>query len=117
MAKLIIFSALVLVSCGRPWNSNFSDELRFGGDVTGSDSFLEARQVMSNRCFGCHGEWAALDEAAFEAQGYVTGGDLPNSLLYTRIRGNTVQGGGNMPPSETLSASEVDSIRSWIMSF
>jgi hypothetical protein len=115
MKSFLVFSILVLTACGRVYNSNFADDLRFGGNVTGSADFFQARSVMATRCFICHSEWATFNETDFEPNFLVDGGNLADSILYTRIRGNVVESGGDMPPSETLSSEEINKIKTWIM--
>ncbi len=104
-----------LCSCGRPYNSSYSDASKYGSNGTGTAEFLAAREVVSNRCLSCHAEWSSYTEALFVSQNYVVGGSLSNSILYTKIRGNDVGSSGNMPPSENLSAEEIGKIRTWIL--
>lgn len=110
----IALANVLLTGCGNPYNSSYSDALKYGSGVTGSANFIAARTVMVNHCFTCHAQWAGWNEAAFLSGGIIATRDLTNSLLYSKIRGNEVNSAGNMPPSESLSVEDLLAIRAWI---
>lgn len=113
---LKIIFIMMLVSCGRsPYNSSTSDALKYGSTVTGSANFISARTVMLNNCFSCHGSWSAWNEAQFISNGRIVAASLDNSLLYTRIRGNTTSFAGDMPVSANLTSEDIVTIKTWIL--
>ena len=111
MIAILIF----LSACTKPYNSSYSDKMKYGANLTGSSAFFSARDVMISRCFTCHSEWALLNEDEFESTGLVTGGDPNVSPLYIKISGNDSGIQGDMPPSDSLSADEIQRIKSWII--
>ncbi|MBX9766064.1 MAG: cytochrome c [Bdellovibrionales bacterium] len=112
---LLCFTVCTLFfGCGKVYNSSSSDFARYGSGVAGSANFVAARAVMSNQCFTCHSNWAALDEAGFVAASLVVSRDLSGSKVYARLRGNSVNGTGNMPPAGILSTQEVEAFSTWI---
>ncbi len=117
MKKMVgVLIVLMIVGCGRnPYNSSTSDALKYGSSVTGSASFLAARAVMLNSCFACHGSWSAWTEAEFISNGRVVAGSLVDSLLYTRIRGNSTGIAGDMPQNGSLSSEDIVIIKTWIL--
>lgn len=116
MRGLYVFVTILIFSlgCGRPYNSSFSDKIKYGSSVTGSANFIAARTVMVNKCFSCHGDFAAWNESEFVSNGRVVQNSLIDSTLYTRIRGNTTGLAGNMPPGENLSSEEITLFKTWI---
>lgn len=111
---LLLAAFAVLVGCGKVYNSSSSDFARYGSGVPGSANFIAARVVMSGQCFSCHSNWATLNEAGYVSAGLVTSRDLSGSKIYTRLRGNSLNSTGNMPPNGLLTTQEVDAISIWI---
>ena len=115
----LITTLIVLISpisCGRnPYNSSTSDALKYGSTVSGSSQFLAARVVMLNSCFACHGSWSAWSESEFISNGRVVSRSLTDSILYTRIRGNSTQYAGDMPQNGSLSSEDIVAIKNWIL--
>ena len=117
MQKTVQFLILIMmVGCGRnPYNSSTSDALKYGSNVTGSSNFLVARTVMLTSCFACHGSWSSWNEAQFISNGRIVAASLDNSILYTRIRGNSTSFVGDMPVSGSISSEDIVAIKTWIL--
>ena len=117
MKKIIAVLGLsVIFGCGRsPYNSSTSDALKYGSTVSGTANFLAARTVMLSSCFACHGSWSAWTEAEFVSNGRVVATSLADSILYTRIRGNSTGVAGNMPQNGSLSSEDIVVIKNWIL--
>jgi uncharacterized membrane protein len=111
---ILAITVILTGSCGKVYNSSSADQAKYGSAVLGSANFLAARAVMASQCFSCHSNWANFDEAAFVSGGFVVPQSLPGSKLYTRIRGNSVNSTGNMPPSGVLTSQQVDTFSTWI---
>lgn len=106
----------VVFGCGRsPYNTSTSDALKYGSTVSGSADFLAARTVMLSSCFACHGSWSAWTAAEFVSNGRVVGGSLTDSILFTRIRGNSTGVSGDMPQNGSLSSEDIVAIKTWIL--
>jgi len=58
---------------------------------------------------------AASKSALCTGKTYVTKGSPEQSLLYDKIANATPACGTRMPPGDTLSAAEIETVRSWIM--
>ena len=117
MQKTVQFLILIMmVGCGRnPYNSSTSDALKYGSNITGSSNFLAARAVMLTSCFACHGSWSSWNEAQFISNGRIVAASLDNSILYTRIRGNSTSFVGDMPVSGNISSEDIVAIKTWIL--
>jgi uncharacterized membrane protein len=112
---LCMFITIMLASlgCGKVTTSSSNDKLIYGGSVTGNSNFLAARAVLSQNCFQCH-DWAAYSEADFTGQALVIQNASVNSRLYQKIKGNDSGVTGNMPPSGSLTDTDVLKIKTWI---
>ena len=83
------------------------------GTVSGTPAFMEANQVIQTNCGSCHA-YGSMNEAQLVAAGLVVAGSPTSSPLYYRIRGSSGGGNKNMPPSSTLSSSDLNLILVWI---
>jgi uncharacterized membrane protein len=109
---LFAFCALTAISifpgC-QVYNSSSQDEQRFAG---GSPE-EKARGVLAVRCAACHA-FHTTSLTSLMNTGHVVPGQPASSTLLTRIRGAGLGGTENMPPSDSVSAAEIDTIKVWI---
>jgi uncharacterized membrane protein len=112
--------ALLNAGCGdvlQTLNSSANDDVLYGLNdpllIGASPGFGRARRVILARCASCHPNFGDYSESAWQSEGYVIAGSHQQSSVYFRLRG---AGGSsaNMPPGETLSASEIAAVRDWI---
>jgi hypothetical protein len=112
--RLAVILSLLTGACAA-YNSSSGDEgqyLEAVIDTGGDPNFAVAFGVVQNRCMGCHASWSNLtSNALWIASGYVKKGQASNSILITRTYRN---GTGDMPPSNTMTQAEFDSVKNWI---
>jgi mono/diheme cytochrome c family protein len=82
-------------------------------------TFADVAPILQSRCISCHatqGNWQ-ISQSWLLASGKVTPGDPRGSILYTYLAGNPEGfSPGNMPKNlPGISASEIATIRAWIM--
>lgn len=93
-------------------NSSASDAQLYSGG--GTPAFNEARSIMAANCTGCH-TYHTMTEEQLVTAGVLVKGDPDNSQIYYRLTGSSgSQGPKTMPPTGSLSVSQVASIRDWI---
>lgn len=109
----LIITSLLAVSCGKVKNSSSSD----AASASGTEEFVSAKQVISDKCLSCHSAWTSYSEADYISKKLVTKKSPSNSTLYTRIRGNDAGVAGDMPEGQSnLSQTDMTTIKTWISS-
>ncbi|WP_413581179.1 hypothetical protein [Bdellovibrio sp. HCB288] len=111
---------LAPLSCGQSYNSSYYDADIYGEGGGGTPAFQAAQAILRTECATCHTQashqsWGNISEAQFIALGLVSPGNLSGSQIYTKLRGNSVNSTGNMPPSYSLSNSQIQTIETWIL--
>jgi uncharacterized membrane protein len=108
--------AFLATSCAA-YNSSSQDDSVYTETVieTGGDpNFSAAFSIIQTQCASCHSHssWNNLNSnALWLASGYVIKGQASNSVLIQKTFQN---GTGNMPPSNTLSSTDFNTLKTWI---
>ena len=115
MKALTLIGFWILFTGCANYNSNTFDGSTYAGGATQDTdpNFSAAYTILRNQCVSCHGEFTARNtNAAWIASGRVVKNDADHSTLITKLY--LFGGAGNMPPSNQLSASEYQILRTWI---
>lgn len=108
--------ALLLTSCAA-YNSSSQDESVYSEatlETGGDPNFAAAFSIIQTQCASCHSHtsWNNLNSnALWMASGYVIKGQAAGSVLIQKTFQN---GTGNMPPSNSLSATDFNTLKNWI---
>ncbi|WP_413587252.1 hypothetical protein [Bdellovibrio sp. HCB274] len=126
-AKTNLLTSIVLglallapLSCGQSYNSSYYDADIYGEGGGGTPQFQAAQAILRTECATCHTQashqsWGNISEAQFISLGLVSPGSLSGSLLYTKLRNNSVNSTGNMPQAYALSTTQIQTIETWIL--
>lgn len=107
---LLLFGlSFFLFSC-QGYNSSSADIYKFTSDGT---KFGNAKVVLAMRCGNCH-QFHTKTEAELVSLGYIVSGDPTGSSLFSHIRGSNVGGVEDMPPTGSISSTEIQTIEDWI---
>ncbi len=111
----VFFLLLVssLFGCVQAQNSSSQDADLYAVKPTGSAAFSAAQSIFSQSCTPCH-SFNGMSETDLIASGRVHPGDAENSTIYNRLRGSTGPGTKDMPQTGTISAADVEAIKTWI---
>lgn len=114
LLPIILLSLVSLLSsCGQDYNSNYNDRGTYAdiGIAPGSNLY-NSYVILQNKCFSCHAWQDYKTNQAWIDSGRVTRGSFDTSSIKTRLSNF----GGDMPPAPTaaLTASEVETLRTWI---
>jgi len=91
----------------------------------GSDKFVQAQAILSQKCASCHSTWTGSAEAMIGQTGdqgkgstLVTPGDLNNSSVYQSLLGPIAEHGVSQMPlaAAALSEAEIQTVGDWILS-
>ena len=103
----------ILSSCGQDYNSNYNDRGTYAdiGIAPGSNLY-NSYVILQNKCFSCHSWQDYKTDQAWIDSGLFTRGSFNTSSLKNRLSNF----GGNMPPAPTaaLTASEIETLKTWI---
>ena len=112
----LIITSVIVISCGKVKNSSSSDAAS-AASAGGTEEFVSAKQVISDKCLSCHSAWTSYSETDYISKKLVTKKSPSNSTLYTRIRGNDAGVAGDMPEGQSnLSQTDMTTIKTWISS-
>jgi mono/diheme cytochrome c family protein len=84
-------------------------------DPSASVLFASAQAVFQQRCVSCHASYSANTEAQWVAGGSVVPAHPERSSVYSVLKGASVGGNETMPQGGTLSTTELDTLRNWIL--
>ena len=120
--SLIAFALMqTLVGCQpQTLNSLSSDKERYGSTLTfdlndpAQSRFATVNSIIVKKCASCHADFATFSQAQWISNNYVVGGSPAGSLLFSKMKGSAVGGAADMPPSGTLSQTQLEAFRSWI---
>jgi mono/diheme cytochrome c family protein len=111
------FVMAVLNSSCAGYNSSSQDDALYNEavlEVGGDPNFAAAYAIIQTQCASCHSHsaWNNLNSnSLWVASGYVIKGQANSSVLIQKTFQN---GTGNMPPSNTLSSSDFNTLKTWI---
>lgn len=112
---LAVFFLVSLASCFQTENSSSLDADTYTDDGSGTAEFRAAKLIMTQSCAGCH-QYHTRTEAQLKTDGLMVAGNPEGSSLYHRLTGASGGAGPkNMPQGGSLSSSDVQTIRFWIL--
>lgn len=114
MRTLFVITLLMMpTACMQTQNSNSLDKDTFGN---AGGLFGAAQTIMGTNCTPCH-DYGTRSEVQLIASGLIVAGDPENSKLYYRLNGSGgSKGPKNMPQNGSLSDTQIEAIRDWILS-